>query len=53
MNSLSLLPDEDVERYFRVMREGVAVLNHADLLRWLQGAFQYYLPHEILLTIWG
>ncbi|MEO8995956.1 MAG: XrtB/PEP-CTERM-associated transcriptional regulator EpsA [Nitrosospira sp.] len=26
---------------------------HFDLLRWLQGDLQHYLPHEIMLVAWG
>ena len=49
----SSLSDEHLERYFRVIREGIAVQNHSDLLRWLQGEMQYYLPHEIMLAVWN
>lgn len=49
----SPLSDENLERYFRVVREGVAVRSHSDLLRWLQGEVQHYLPHEIMLAIWS
>ena len=47
------LSDENLERYFRVIREGIAVRSHSDLLRWLQGEVQHYLPHEIMLAIWS
>lgn len=50
---LSSLSDEHLERYFRVIREGIAVRSHSDLLRWLQGEVQHYLPHEIMLAIWS
>ena len=46
------LSDEHLERYFRVLREGIAVRSHADLLTWLQGKVQHYLPHEIMLAVW-
>ncbi len=26
---------------------------HSDLLKWLQGEVQHYLPHEIMLAAWG
>ena len=26
---------------------------HFDLLKWLQGEMQHYLPHEIMLVAWG
>lgn len=41
------------ERYFRVVQGGLAVRSHSDLLQWLQGEIQYYLPHEIMLVLWG
>lgn len=47
------LPDEHREEYFRVIRKGIAVHSHSDLLRWLQGEMQHYLPHEIMLAVWG
>ena len=49
---LSSLSDDNLERYFRIIREGIAVRSHSDLLRWLQGEVQHYLPHEIMLAIW-
>jgi transcriptional regulator EpsA len=42
-----------MERYFRIIREGIAVHGHSDLLKWLQGELQYYLPHDIMLAAWG
>ena len=52
MAFLSELSDEHLERYFRVIQAGLAVQSHADLLQWLQGEIQYFLPHEIMLAIW-
>ena len=46
------LSDEHLYRYFRVIREGIGVNSHSDLLRWLQGEIQHYLPHEIMLAVW-
>lgn len=51
MISLSPVPHE-LERYFRVIEEGTDVRSHLDLLRWLQGGVQHYLPHEIMLALW-
>ncbi len=31
----------------------MAVHSHSDLLNWLQGEVQHYLPHEIMLAVWG
>jgi transcriptional regulator EpsA len=49
----SALSDEHMERYFRIIREGIAVQEHSDMLKWLQGELQHYLPHEIMLAAWG
>lgn len=47
MNSLPSAFDGSLELYFNVVREGVAVHSHYDLLKWLQGDVQHYLPHKI------
>jgi transcriptional regulator EpsA len=49
----SALSDEHMERYFRIIREGIAVHEHSDMLKWLQGELQHYLPHDIMLAAWG
>lgn len=38
--------------YFRVIQEGFAVRSHYDLLKWLQGDVQRFLPHHIMLALW-
>jgi transcriptional regulator EpsA len=47
------LTAEHVQRYARIMEEGTGVRRHYDLLMWLQGEIQFYLPHEIMLCAWG
>lgn len=47
------LTAEHAARYARIIEEGSAVRRHYDLLLWLQGEIQYYLPHEIMLAAWG
>ena len=44
---------EDYARLLRVIAEGVSVDRHRDLLQWLRGDMQRYLPHDILLAGWG
>ena len=44
---------EHLQRYAKIIEEGVTVRSHVDLLRWLQGEVQHYLPHEIMLAAWG
>ncbi|MBA4142638.1 MAG: transcriptional regulator EpsA [Nitrosospira sp.] len=44
---------DHLQRYFRILQEGLAIRRHFDLLIWLQGEMQLYLPHEIMLAAWG
>ena len=44
--------DEHLDRYFRIIEEGIAVNSHEDLLKWLQGEMQHYVSHEIMLAVW-
>lgn len=50
LQSLSL---EELQRYHRVVSHAVEVRSHFDMLVWLQGDMQHYLPHDIMLTAWG
>lgn len=47
------LASEDLSRCFQLMQEAVGVRRHFDLLMWLQGDMQRYLPHEIMVAAWG
>ncbi len=49
----SSLSTDHLQRYSRIIQEGIAVRGHFDLLKWLQGEVQHYLPHEIMLAAWG
>lgn len=49
----SSLSADNLQRYSRIIQEGIAVRKHFDLLKWLQGEIQHYLPHEIMLATWG
>lgn len=49
----SSLSTDHLQRYSRIIQEGISVRRHFDLLKWLQGEMQYYLPHEIMLATWG
>jgi transcriptional regulator EpsA len=44
---------EDSARYLKLIDGATAIKRHADLLYWLQGDVQHYLPHDILLAGWG
>jgi transcriptional regulator EpsA len=53
MNFLPSALDGNIELYLRIIREGIAVRSHYDLLKWLQGDVQHYLPHKIMLAVWA
>ena len=53
MSLFSSLSPDHLQRYARIIQEGIAVRSHFDLLKWLQGEIQHYLPHEIMLAAWG
>lgn len=53
MAFLSSRSTDHLQSYFRIIQEGIDVRRHIDLLRWLQGEMQHYLPHEIMLAAWG
>ena len=53
MSFLSSLSTDHLQRYSRIIQQGIQVRGHFDLLRWLQGEVQHYLPHEIMLAAWG
>lgn len=43
----------ELEQCLRLMRQGLDVRRHFDLLVWLQGDLQQFLPHDIMLSGWG
>jgi len=44
--------DESV-RYLDIITKSISVGTHLELLRWLQGDTQEFLPHDILMSAWG
>jgi transcriptional regulator EpsA len=53
-NKLSALALTDhPDRYLSLVQAGLAINRHVDLLHWLQGDIQHFLPHDILITGWG
>ena len=40
-------------RYLALVQAGLMIGRHVDLLHWLQGDVQHYLPHDILMAGWG
>ena len=53
MGFLTSLSFDQLQRYSRIIQEGIGVRRHCDLLEWMQGEIQHYLPHEIMLAAWG
>ena len=50
---LSTLSPENLDRYYHIITQANSIRRHNELLAWLQGDIQYYLPHEILIAAWG
>ncbi|MDE2416598.1 MAG: transcriptional regulator EpsA [Burkholderiales bacterium] len=44
---------EDFSRFSKLVDEVLGVRRHIELMRWLQGDLQGYLPHDILIAAWG
>ena len=53
MAFLPSLSAKELHRYHRVVTRSVEVRSHLDVLAWLQGDMQRYLPHDILVAAWG
>ena len=53
MAFLPSLSAKELHRYHRVVTRSVDVRSHFDVLAWLQGDMQRYLPHDILIAAWG
>ena len=53
MAFLPSLSTKELHRYHRVVTGSVDVRSHFDVLAWLQGDMQRYLPHDILIAAWG
>lgn len=53
MSFLSTLSDADRGRCFDVLTAVAHIRTELDLLSWLRGDLQHFLPHDILLAAWG
>jgi transcriptional regulator EpsA len=53
MAFLPSLTGEEIHRYHSVVTRSVEVRSHFEILTWLQGDMQRYLPHSILIAAWG
>lgn len=47
------LADEDLQGIFALINQLIDAKRHIDLMRWLQGDFQKYIKHNILIAAWG
>src|SRR5450830_209033 len=44
---------DDLTRYQRTLAHSVKLRSHLEVLVWLQGDMQRYLPHDVLIAAWG
>jgi transcriptional regulator EpsA len=42
-----------LQHFHRTVSGALGVVSHLDLLMWLQGDLQSYLPHDMLIAVWG
>jgi transcriptional regulator EpsA len=50
---LCRLPYGDIRGFFGILESALRIERHADLLEWLQGDVQAFLPHQTLIAAWG
>jgi transcriptional regulator EpsA len=50
---LKTLCPQELQRYHQVVSHSELIRSHLDVLRWLQGDMQQFLPHEIMIAAWG
>jgi transcriptional regulator EpsA len=53
MSFLSNLSIADRGRCFDVLAEVAHIRTHLDLVHWLRGGVQHFMPHDILVAAWG
>ena len=53
MSFLSNLSIADRGRCFDVLAEVAHIRTHVDLVNWLRGGVQYFMPHDIVVAAWG
>ena len=44
---------ENLKEYQRILLHSVKLRSHLEVLVWLQGDMQRYLPHDIMIAAWG
>ncbi|MBL8381614.1 MAG: transcriptional regulator EpsA [Burkholderiales bacterium] len=53
MARFSSLSHEDLRQFVSLVEQSLAVRRHFDLLLWLQGDVQRWIPHDVMLAGWG
>lgn len=53
MSFLPSLSADQLHHYHQIVTRSVDIRSHFDMLAWLQGDMQLYLPHDILIATWG
>lgn len=53
MTFLPNLSSDELHHFHQVVTRSVEIRTHFDMLAWLQGEMQRYLPHDILIATWG
>lgn len=53
MAFLPSLSPGDLHNFYSVVTRSVGVRSHLQMLHWLQGEMQAYLPHSIMIAAWG
>ena len=48
-----LLTGEEADRFLRIVAGSLSITRHYQLLLWLNGELQQFVPHEILISAWG
>lgn len=53
MHFLPAIDVEELHQYHRIVTHSVKLRSHLEVLVWLQGDMQRYLPHNIMIAAWG
>jgi transcriptional regulator EpsA len=48
-----VLSTEEKARILAIITDGMPIASHSELLSWLQGGLQQFLPHDVLISAWG
>jgi len=48
-----VLAGEEADRFLRIVAGSLSITRHCQLLLWLNGELQQFVPHEILISAWA